>query len=85
MSVLLAKLESVRATSFVDSTAKDRPRLARDDGLREVRRRQEGRARDVREIRATPSTRAAPANRAPRRSAPTEFDEIIKKLDELAK
>ena len=63
----------------------DRPRLARLDGLREVRRRQEGRARDVREIRRHGLRQPRRRSRAPRQVSPTEYDEIVKKLDELTK
>lgn len=84
MSVLLAKLESVRATTFVDSTAKtglDSPALTVyakfDDGKKEERV-MFGKSGDT-----VYASRAGDAGAATVSS--TEFDEIVKKLDELAK
>jgi hypothetical protein len=84
MNVFLAKLESVRATSFVDSTAKtglDSPALTVyakfDDGKKEERV-MFGKSGDT-----VYASRASEAGAA--KVSSTEFDEIIKKLDELAK
>jgi hypothetical protein len=84
MSVFLAKLESVRATGFVDSTAKtglDSPALTVyakfEDGKKEERV-MFGKSGD-----AVYASRAGEAGAA--KVSPAEFDEIIKKLDELAK
>jgi hypothetical protein len=84
MSVFLAKLESVRATSFVDSTAKtglDAPAMTVyakfDDGKKEER---------VMFGKAGDSVFASrPGEAGAAKVSPTEFDEIVKKLDELAK
>jgi hypothetical protein len=84
MSVLLAKLESVRATSFVESTAKtglDSPAMTVyakfDDGKKEER------------VAFAKTGDAAYASRPGEPGAAkvsvAEFDEINKKLDELAK
>lgn len=84
MSVFLAKLESIRATTFVDSTAKtglDSPALSVyakfDDGKKEER------------VTFGKSGETVYANRGGEPGAAkvnaAEFDEIIKKLDELAK
>jgi len=84
MSVFLAKLESVRATSFVDSTAKtglDSPALtvyAKFDEGKKEERVNFGKSAD-----AVYAARAGEAGAA--KVTSTEFDEIIKKLDELAK
>jgi Domain of unknown function (DUF4340) len=84
MSVLLAKLESVRATKFVDSTAKtglDSPALTVyakfEDGKKEERV-MFGKSGDT-----VYASRAGEAGAAAVSSM--EYDEIIKKLDELAK
>jgi hypothetical protein len=84
MSVFLAKLESIRATSFVDSTAKtglDAPALAVyakfDDGKKEERV-SFGKSGDSVYAAKTGEPGAAKVSSA-------EFDEIVKKLDELAK
>ncbi len=84
MSVLLAKLESVRATKFVDSTTKtglDSPALTVyakfEDGKKEERV-MFGKAGDT-----VYASRAGEAGAAAVSSM--EYDEIIKKLDELAK
>jgi Domain of unknown function (DUF4340) len=84
MSVLLAKLESVRATSFVDSTAKtglDSPAMTVyakfDDGKKEERV-AFGKSGDT-----VYASRAGEPGAA--KVSPTEFDDINKKLDELAK
>jgi hypothetical protein len=84
MSVFLAKLESVRATGFVDSTAKtglDSPALTVyakfDDGKKEERV-MFGKSGD-----AVYASRAGEAGAV--KISPMELDEIIKKLDELAK
>lgn len=84
MSVFLAKLESIRATSFVDSTAKtglDAPALAVyakfDDGKKEERV-SFGKSGDTVYAARTGEAGAAKVSSA-------EFDEIAKKLDELAK
>ena len=75
----------MRATSFVDSTAKtglDKPRLTVyvkfDDGKKEERV-------DVRKGRRRRLRCRAGRSRAPRRSAAAEFDEVIKTLDEITK
>ena len=84
MSVLLAKLESVRATKFVDPGAKtglDSPALTVyakfDDGKKEER------------VMFAKSGDTVYASRAGEAGAatisPMEYDEIIKKLDELTK
>jgi hypothetical protein len=84
MSVLLAKLESLRATSFVDSTAKtglDMPVLTvtakYDDGKKEERVAFGKVGNDLYASR--------PGELGAAKVNPTEYDEIIKKLDELAK
>jgi hypothetical protein len=84
MSVLLAKLESLRAMSFVDSTAKtglDMPALTvtakYDDGKKEERVTFAKTGSDVYASR--------PGEPGAAKVNPTEYDEIIKKLDELAK
>ena len=84
MSVFLAKLESVRATGFVDSAAKtglDSPALTVyakfEDGKKEERV-MFGKSGD-----AVYASRPGEAGAA--KVSPAEFDEIIKKLDELAK
>jgi hypothetical protein len=84
MGVFLAKLESVRASSFVDSTAKtglDSPAMTVyakfDDGKKEERV-MFGKAGD-----AVYASR--PGEPGAAKVSPTEFDEIIKKLDEIAK
>lgn len=84
MSVFLAKLESIRATTFVDSTAKtglDSPALSVyakfDDSKKEER------------VTFGKSGETVYANRGGEPGAAkvstAEFDDIIKKLDELAK
>jgi hypothetical protein len=84
MSVLLAKLESLRATAFVDSTAKtglDAPVTtvyAKFDEGKKDERVMFGKAGD-----AVYASRAGEPGAA--KVSPTEFDEIVKKLDELAK
>ncbi len=84
MSVLLAKLESVRATSFVDQTAKtglDSPVMTVyakfDDGKKEERVTFGKSGNDVFASR--------PGEPGAAKISPMEFDEINKKLDELAK
>ncbi len=84
MSVLLAKLESVRATSFVESTAKtglDSPAMTVyakfDDGKKEERV-TFGKTGD-----AVYASR--PGEPGAAKVSVAEFDEINKKLDELAK
>jgi len=84
MSVLLAKLESVRATSFVDSTAKtglDSPAMTVyakfDDGKKEERVMFGKSGTDVYASR--------PGEPGAAKISPMEFDEINKKLDELTK
>ncbi|HUK33919.1 MAG TPA: DUF4340 domain-containing protein [Vicinamibacterales bacterium] len=84
MSVLLAKLESLRATSFVDATAKtglDMPVLTvyakYDDGKKEERVTFGKVGSDVYASR--------PGEPGAAKVNPSEYDEIIKKLDELAK
>jgi hypothetical protein len=84
MSVFLAKLESIRATTFVDSAAKtglDSPVMTVyakfDDGKKEERV-IFGKAGDV-----VYASRAGEPGAA--KVSPTGFDEIVKKLDELAK
>ena len=84
MSILLAKLESLRATSFVDSTAKtglDMPVLTvaakYDDGKKEERVSFGKSGNDIFASR--------PGEPGAGKVNPTEYDEIIKKLDELAK
>jgi predicted negative regulator of RcsB-dependent stress response len=84
MSVLLAKLESVRATSFVDSAAKtglDSPAMTVyakfDDGKKEERVTFGKSGNDVYAGR--------PGEPGAAKVSPTEFDDINKKLDELAK
>jgi hypothetical protein len=84
MSTFLAKLESIRATSFVDSTAKtglDAPAMTVyakfDDGKKEER---------VVFGKAGDSVFASrPGEPGAAKASPAEFDEIVKKLDELAK
>ena len=84
MSVFLAKLESIRATSFVDSTAKtglDSPVMTVyakfDEGKKEER---------VVFGKAGDSVYASrPGEPGAAKVSATEFDEIVKKLDELAK
>jgi hypothetical protein len=84
MSVFLAKLESVRATTFVDSAAKtglDAPVMTVyakfDDGKKEERVKF-GKSAD-----SVYASRVGDSGAAKISSA--EFDEIVKKLDELAK
>lgn len=84
MSVFLAKLESVRAASFVDSTAKtglDMPAMTVyakfDDGKKEERVMFGKSGSDVYASR--------PGEPGAAKISPMEFDEINKKLDELAK
>ncbi len=84
MSVLLAKLESLRATAFVDSTAKtglDMPVLTvtakYDDGKKEEHVTFGKSGTDIYASR--------PGEPGAAKINPTEYDEIIKKLDELAK
>jgi hypothetical protein len=84
MGVLLAKLESIRATSFVDSTAKtgvDSPAMTVyakfDDGKKEERVTFGKAGNDVYASR--------PGEPGAAKVSSTEFDEINKKLDELAK
>src|SRR5512138_3229611 len=84
MSVLLAKLESVRAASFADSTAKtglDMPVMTVyakfDDGKKEERVTFGKSGNDVYASR--------PGEPGAAKVSTTEFDEIGKKLDELAK
>jgi len=84
MSVLLAKLESIRATSFVDSTAKtglDSPVMTVyakfDDGKKEERVTFGKSGTDVYASR--------PGEPGAAKVSPMEFDDINKKLDELAK
>ena len=84
MSVLLAKLESLRAMSFVDSTAKtglDMPVLTvdakYDDGKKEERATFGKVGNDVYASR--------PGEPGAAKINPTEFDEVLKKLDELQK
>jgi hypothetical protein len=84
MSVFLAKLESVRAASFVDSTAKtglDMPAMTVyakfDDGKKEERV-IFGKSGDT--VYAS-----RPGEPGAAKVSTTEFDEIGKKLDELAK
>ena len=84
MSVLLAKLESIRAASFVDSTAKtglDSPVMTVyakfDDGKKEERVKF-GRAGDAVYASRPDQPGAAKVSSA-------EFDELVKKLDEAAK
>ncbi len=84
MSVLLAKLESLRATSFVESAAKtglDMPVLTvsakYDDGKKEERVTFGKAGADIYASR--------PGEPGAAKVNPTEYDEIIKKLDELAK
>jgi hypothetical protein len=84
MSVLLAKLESLRAMSFVDSPAKtglDMPVLTvaakYDDGKKEEHVTFGKAGSDVYASR--------PGEPGASKVNPTEYDEIIKKLDELAK
>ena len=84
MSVLLAKLESVRATSFVESTAKtglDSPAMTVyakfDDGKKEER---------VTFAKTGDAVYASrPGEPGAAKISVAEFDEINKKLDELAK
>jgi hypothetical protein len=84
MSVFLAKLESVRAMTFLDSAAKtglDSPVMTVyakfDDGKKEER------------VKFAKSGESVYASRVGESGAakisPAEFDEIVKKLDELAK
>ena len=84
MSVLLAKLESIRAASFVDSTAKtglDAPVMTVyakfDDGKKEERVTFGKSGTDVYASR--------PGEPGAAKVSPMEFDDINKKLDELAK
>ena len=84
MSVLLAKLESIRAASFVDSTAKtglDSPAMTVyakfDDGKKEERVTFGKSGTDVFASR--------PGEPGAAKVSPMEFDDINKKLDELAK
>ena len=84
MSVLLAKLESLRAMSFVDSTAKtglDMPVLTvyakYDDGKKEERVTFGKAGNDVYASR--------PGEPGAAKVNPTEFDDVVKKLDELQK
>ena len=84
MSVLLAKLESIRATSFVDSTAKtglDSPVMTVyakfDDGKKEERVTFGKSGTDVFASR--------PGEPGAAKVSPMEFDDINKKLDELTK
>ena len=84
MSVLLAKLESIRAASFVDSTAKtglDSPVMTVyakfDDGKKEERVTFGKSGTDVYASR--------PGEPGAAKVSPMEFDDINKKLDELAK
>ena len=84
MSVLLAKLESLRAASFVDSTAKtglDAPAMTVyakfDDGKKEERVTFGKSGTDVYASR--------PGEPGAAKVSPMEFDDINKKLDELAK
>jgi hypothetical protein len=84
MSVLLAKLESIRALSFVDSTAKtglDSPAMTVsvkfDDGKKEERVMFAKSGSDVYASR--------PGEPGAAKISSMEFDEINKKLDELAK
>lgn len=84
MSVLLAKLESLRAMSFVDATAKtglDMPVLTvyakYDDGKKEERVVFGKAGNDVYASR--------PGEPGAAKVNPTEFDEVVKKLDELQK
>jgi hypothetical protein len=84
MSVLLAKLESIRAASFVDSTAKtglDMPAMTVyakfDDGKKEERVTFGKSGSDVYASR--------PGEAGAAKVSSTEFDEVNKKLDELAK
>ena len=84
MSVLLAKLESIRAASFVDSTAKtglDSPAMTVyakfDDGKKEERVTFGKSGTDVYASR--------PGEPGAAKVSPMEFDDINKKLDELAK
>jgi hypothetical protein len=84
MSVFLAKLESVRATTFLDSAAKtglDSPVMTVyakfDDGKKEERVKF-GKSGD-----SVYASRIGDAGAA--KISPAEFDEIVKKLDELAK
>jgi len=84
MSVFLAKLESLRAMSFVESTAKtglDAPALTVyakfDDGKKEERVTFGKSGSDVYASR--------PGEPGAAKVNPAEYDEVIKKLDELAK
>jgi hypothetical protein len=84
MGVLLAKLESIRATSFQESTAKtglDSPAMTVyakfDDGKKEERVTFGKSGSDVYASR--------PGEPGAAKVSTTEFDEINKKLDELAK
>jgi hypothetical protein len=84
MSVFLAKLESLRAMSFTESTAKtglDSPAMTVyakfDDGKKEERV-TFGKSGDAVYASRPGEPGAAKVN-------PTEFDEVAKKLDELAK
>jgi uncharacterized protein DUF4340 len=84
MSVFLAKLESVRATTFLDSAAKtglDAPVMTVyakfDDGKKEERVKF-GKSGD-----SVYASRAGESGAA--KISAAEFDEIVKKLDELAK
>ena len=84
MSVFLAKLESLRAMSFVDSTAKtglDSPALTVyakfDEGKKEERVTFGKSGSDVYASR--------PGEPGAAKVNPAEFDEVVKKLDELAK
>ena len=84
MSVFLAKLESLRATAFEDSAAKtglDSPVMTVyakfDDGKKEERV-LFGKAGDS--VYASP-----PGEPGAAKVSPSEFDEMVKKLDELTK
>ena len=84
MGVFLAKLESLRAMSFVDATAKtglDSPALTVyakfDDGKKEERVTFAKAGNDVYASR--------PGEPGAAKVNPAEYDEVIKKLDELAK
>ncbi len=84
MGVFLAKLESLRAMSFVDSTAKtglDAPSLTVyakfDDGKKEERVKFAKSGSDVYASR--------PGEPGAAKVNPAEYDEVVKKLDELAK
>jgi hypothetical protein len=84
MGVFLAKLESIRATAFVDSTAKtglDSPALAvyaKFDDNKKEERVTFGKSGDT--VYASRGSEPGAA-----KVSAAEFDEIVKKLDELAK